>query len=444
MAIGVASALAQPPEFVGDRFYRWALLGQPVPHVVLHSPSGDSLALDSLHGHPVLILYWATWCGNCKAGVASLAGLRHDLPQDTVILGVDFDRDPSAATAYLQQSGIALRDFHDDTHFRDPESLHVKLHLHAQPYPMSILLDAEGRVVYCENSMFREELHAAFALLAPQVTLLIPGMDGSPDRPIAEAPPARATMPVAELRALGLKAMAQQSAFLEGQKEYRCRYTVTTRDDYGSGRSQHKVEQVEEVFSPDGRQLTSTLIESDSLDPAPPATKTIAIWSHPVLGEILAHSILSNIVVSRSTAPAGTPRQYVTFTVRGDPAFTPHTDEERTAQALEGRMTIDITDTIFTAIDAVIAYDLTDGSRLLYLHDMPVFSFHATPFEGVPLPSEWSLTVVSPVPLGPNQARLWTDTLQRTFALRQSCTRYHVDFQILPPDAVPPAAPSEK
>jgi len=65
-------------------------VGKPAPDFALRSPSGESLALDGLRGHVVVVNFFATWCPPCRAETPDLVALdRKYRSRGVVFFGVD-------------------------------------------------------------------------------------------------------------------------------------------------------------------------------------------------------------------------------------------------------------------------------------------------------------------------------------------------------------------
>jgi thiol-disulfide isomerase/thioredoxin len=69
--------------------------GQVAPmHFTLKDMNGADVNLASFKGKVVLINFWATWCGPCRAEIPSLVELQDQYRDDLTILGVSID-DPA-------------------------------------------------------------------------------------------------------------------------------------------------------------------------------------------------------------------------------------------------------------------------------------------------------------------------------------------------------------
>lgn len=67
--------------------------------LLLAGCSQPATPLSDSHGQPLettgkwlLINYWATWCKPCRAEIPALNSLHHELPEQVMVLGYNFDR----------------------------------------------------------------------------------------------------------------------------------------------------------------------------------------------------------------------------------------------------------------------------------------------------------------------------------------------------------------
>ena len=81
--------------------------GKPAPlHFTLKDMNGADVKLASFKGKVILLNFWATWCGPCKAEIPSLVELQHQYGDDLVVLGFSVDDPVEKMRPYAAQYKI--------------------------------------------------------------------------------------------------------------------------------------------------------------------------------------------------------------------------------------------------------------------------------------------------------------------------------------------------
>src|SRR3569833_1025748 len=71
-----------------------SLTGKPAPNFTLEDLSGNKISLSSYKGKPLLINFWATWCGPCKIETPWLVELQNEYgPKGFQIIGISSEGD---------------------------------------------------------------------------------------------------------------------------------------------------------------------------------------------------------------------------------------------------------------------------------------------------------------------------------------------------------------
>jgi thiol-disulfide isomerase/thioredoxin len=148
-----------------------ALVGQPAPPLQVTQylgPKPPSLA--SLKGSPVLLFFWAHWCGDCKAEVPIIARLRQEFASDgLVVIGPTqlygyaaqgADATPEQERAYIE--AVRARYYGSLQDMPVPLSKQNFNAYGASTTPTLVLLNRAGQVaMYHPGAMPYEELRAA-------------------------------------------------------------------------------------------------------------------------------------------------------------------------------------------------------------------------------------------------------------------------------------------
>lgn len=78
------------------------------PDFQLPDLDGHLVTLSELRGSPVLLNFWATWCGPCRMEIPSFTSFQKDNPE-IVVLGVAQDKDPAVVAKAKDELEIGYR-----------------------------------------------------------------------------------------------------------------------------------------------------------------------------------------------------------------------------------------------------------------------------------------------------------------------------------------------
>ncbi|MCL4491996.1 MAG: redoxin domain-containing protein [Nitrospirae bacterium] len=86
-----------------------AAQGSPAPDFTLNDVNGKKVALSEFRGRVVLLNFWATWCGPCKAEMPSLNSLYLALKdKGLVVLAISVDTSEKPVKSFISEKKLAL------------------------------------------------------------------------------------------------------------------------------------------------------------------------------------------------------------------------------------------------------------------------------------------------------------------------------------------------
>ncbi len=85
------------------------LLGKPAPDFQFTSLDEQPISLSDLQGSPVLINFWATWCGPCRGEMPYLQQIYEKWQiRGLVLLAINIGESSSDVEEFMQSQGLSL------------------------------------------------------------------------------------------------------------------------------------------------------------------------------------------------------------------------------------------------------------------------------------------------------------------------------------------------
>ena len=137
-----SGALADSSAIAGDvPTIRFVNNPQPVPALDLRDLDGNPLSSADWRGKVVLLNFWATWCGPCRAEIPDLIRLQEKYADQFLVVGLSTDVDPpNRVKQFAQEMNINY-----PVAMASPE-IEAKLG-GVFGLPTSFILDTQGRIV---------------------------------------------------------------------------------------------------------------------------------------------------------------------------------------------------------------------------------------------------------------------------------------------------------
>ncbi len=129
--------------------------GLRAPDVTLQEVrTGEEISLSQYLGRPVLVNFWATWCGPCRLEMPHLQAA-YEAYQDEgfVVLAIDtkFDEEPPVVLAFLDELGLTfpvVKDVTGDVEIKKYNVIGL---------PTSVFIDRHGVIQYVHRGPMTKE-----------------------------------------------------------------------------------------------------------------------------------------------------------------------------------------------------------------------------------------------------------------------------------------------
>jgi thiol-disulfide isomerase/thioredoxin len=153
-----------------------SLLGAPAtateevpifPNVAFTALDGSrQLDLESFRGRPVLMTFWASWCGPCREELPALQKLSAELAdEDFALVTINVDQNAAVGARFLKRYDIDVPTYRMDRRILNQ--------LGVSSLPTNVLLDREGRPV---------QIYRGYSPTVPEeIRRLVLEMDEAPE-----------------------------------------------------------------------------------------------------------------------------------------------------------------------------------------------------------------------------------------------------------------------
>jgi thiol-disulfide isomerase/thioredoxin len=139
LSLAACAAGARTPQ--GGNVIRFVRNPDAAPEFKLDALDGKPLSLAAARGKVVLLNFWATWCGPCRAEIPDLIALQQKYKDQLQIIGLTVDDDDAATIKQV----VAEEHINYPVAMASPE---VRLQYGGiAALPTSFMVDAQGRVV---------------------------------------------------------------------------------------------------------------------------------------------------------------------------------------------------------------------------------------------------------------------------------------------------------
>ncbi|MCK4273426.1 MAG: redoxin domain-containing protein [Dehalococcoidales bacterium] len=136
-------------------------LGRVAPDFQLQKPDGQTISLVELRGRPVIINFWATWCGPCRMEMPALQEVYEDrewAERGLIILAVNLGESASAVRKFMEANRLSF------TVLLDTEQ-EVGMMYNISAIPTTYFVDNDGIIRHIKMGAFRERSEIDRSLL---------------------------------------------------------------------------------------------------------------------------------------------------------------------------------------------------------------------------------------------------------------------------------------
>lgn len=146
------------------KLFATKLIGKSSVNFVQSNQFGKKISLNDFRGHVVLLEFWASWCGPCRASNPSLVKINNKFKKNGFrILGVSLDDDKAKWLKAIKDDGLDWTHVSDLKHFNNS----IAMLYHVNSIPSNFLISSTGKIV--ATNLDGNKLESELIRLFPQI-----------------------------------------------------------------------------------------------------------------------------------------------------------------------------------------------------------------------------------------------------------------------------------
>jgi DsbE subfamily thiol:disulfide oxidoreductase len=116
-------------------------VGQKAPDFSLLDEKDEKVSLAQFAGKVVVLNFWATWCGPCRAEMPELQRFHQQKDTDVILLGIDIKEDKDTILQFMKRAGYSYPVVRD-TFAQASDTYQIRA------IPTTYVLDKQGIIRY--------------------------------------------------------------------------------------------------------------------------------------------------------------------------------------------------------------------------------------------------------------------------------------------------------